>query len=214
MSRINKFGEILRDIEEIGIPEKFTSKKTPVFSPPSDEDKEKLPLPNHKKNIIKTTNTQTPSNSQIAKLPLSHKNEGEKILSTGKFEYHGTLYDLKLLSNLTDRLSNEILNASNETEYASEILTIAMQIRRRALETILKYNQGNFQKKQELQNLITTQTIYNQQGVSLTASQITTKSRDSELLQKYFSALNAEIKKQIDLNIKALKNDEKIHDSK
>lgn len=95
-----------------------------------------------------------------------------------------------------------MLNGSNETEYSTEILTIAMQMRRKALETILQDTQVTPQKEQELQALIDLQTTLNQQGLILSSSQIARETRNSQLAQIYISALNDEMKKQPELDIK------------
>lgn len=206
MSRINRFGEIIRDVNELGKIETASKKDIPVFTPPTPSDKDKQKLSSVRPDITKTETQSNNSKSSLkAKLKVSYAKEGDKILDTGKFEYHGTHYDLKTLSSLTERLSAEMLKGHNETEYSAEILTIAMQMRRKALETILQDTQVTPQKEQELQALIDLQTTLNQQGLILSSSQIARETRNSQLAQIYISALNDEMKKQTELDIKKSK---------
>lgn len=206
MSRINKFGEILRDVNETKKLEDVSYEDIPVFTPPNPSNKDKEKLSTKKPNISQVgEKTKKCADTMRDKLKISYAKEGDKILNTGKFEYHGTKYDLATLANLTERLSSEMIIGTDEVEYSTEILTIAMQMRRKALETILQDTQVTPQKEQELQALIDMQSSLNQQGLILSSSQMAREAKDSQLAQLYITALNEEIKKQIEIDIKKSK---------
>ena len=72
------------------------------------------------------------------KLKLEFDSLGDKILHTGQYEYDGKQFDLKTLENLTYRLEAEMKSGKDGALYSEEILTIAMQMLKKANEEVVK----------------------------------------------------------------------------
>ena len=87
------------------------------------------------------------------KIELAHENKGDEILHTGKYEYKGTKYELSTLENLVQRLEDEIRSGRDEIFYSEEILTIAMQMLRKAHIEIVKSSQVTPSKQQKLEQI-------------------------------------------------------------
>lgn len=127
------------------------------------------------------------------KMKLDNNNLGDKILQTGQYEYGGVQFDLKTLENLTYRLETEIKNGKDETIYSEEILTIAMQILKKANQEILKSSQVTPAKEQKLAQIEDRQNELLRTGYTLNAGAILNK---PEKAQEYMMALQQEMSKQ------------------
>lgn len=147
---------------------------------------------NDSTNIDSTVPTFTPP-----KMELSHENKGDEILHTGKYEYKGTKYDLSTLENLAQRLEVEIRSGKDEMFYSEEVLTIAMQMLKKAHSEIVKSSQVNPSKEQKLAQIKEKQFSLQQDGILLSAE---TLLRDPKKAQEYITALQGEMSKQKELD--------------
>lgn len=147
---------------------------------------------NDSTNIDSTIPTFTPS-----QMELSHANKGDEILHTGKYKYKGTKYDLSTLENLAQRLEMEIRSGKDEMFYSEEVLTIAMQMLKKAHLEIVKSSQVNPSKEQKLAQIQDKQFSLQEDGILLSAE---TLLRDPEKAQKYITALQGEMAKQKELD--------------
>lgn len=160
MARVNQFGEIIRDKNDIN-----KDNTIPTFTPP--------------------------------KMELAHKNKGDQILATGQYEYSGIQFDLRTLENLTYRLETEMKGGKDEAIYSEEILTIAMQMLKKAKQEILRSSQVTPAKEQELAQIVDRQNELFRSGYTLNAEAILSK---PEKAQEYMSALLQEMAKQKELD--------------
>ena len=127
------------------------------------------------------------------KMELLHENKGDDILHTGKYEYKGTKYDLRTLENLAQRLENEIKSGKDEFFYSEEVLTIAMQMLKKAHLEIVKSSQVTPSKEQKLAQIQNKQVRLQEEGILLSAEILL---RNPEKAQEYITALQEEIEKQ------------------
>lgn len=133
------------------------------------------------------------------KIELSHENKGDDILHTGKYEYKGTKYDLRTLENLAQRLEGEIRSGKDEMFYSEEVLTIAMQMLKKAQLEILKSSQVTPAKEQRLAQIQDKQVSLQEDGILLSAE---TLLRNPEKAQEYIMALQGEMAKQKEIDTK------------
>ena len=147
---------------------------------------------NDSTNIDSTVPTFTPP-----KMELSHENKGDEILHTGKYEYKGTKYDLSTLENLAQRLEMEIRSGKDEMFYSEEVLTIAMQMLKKAHLEIVKSSQVIPSKEQKLAQIQEKQFSLQEDGILLSAE---TLLRNPEKAQEYITALQEEMAKQKELD--------------
>lgn len=139
-------------------------------------------------NIDDTIPTFTPP-----KMELSHENKGDEILHSGKYEYKGFKYDLNTLENLAQRLEMEIRSGKDEMFYSEEVLTIAMQMLKRAHSEIVKSSQVNPSKEQKLAQIKEKQFSLQEDGILLSAESLL---RNPQKAQEYITALQGEMSKQ------------------
>lgn len=163
MTKINEFGEIIREEADTTIKDSAI----PTFTPP--------------------------------KVEISHENKGDDILYTGKYEYRGTKYDLRTLENLAQRLEGEIRSGKDEMFYSEEVLTIAMQMLKKAQLEILKSSQVTPAKEQRLAQIQDKQVSLQEDGILLSAE---TLLRNPEKAQEYIMALHGEMAKQEEIDTK------------
>ena len=133
------------------------------------------------------------------KVEISHENKGDDILHTGKYEYKGTKYDLRTLENLAQRLEEEIRSGKDEMFYSEEVLTIAMQMLKKAQLEILKSSQVTPAKERRLAQLQDKQVSLQKDGILLSAE---TLLRNPEKAQEYIMALQGEMAKQKEIDTK------------
>lgn len=133
------------------------------------------------------------------KVEISHENKGDDILHTGKYEYKGTKYDLRTLENLAQRLEGEIRSGKDEMFYSEEVLTIAMQMLKKAQLEILKSSQVTPAKEQRLAQIQDKQFSLQEDGILLSAE---TLLRNPEKAQEYIMALQGEMAKQKEIDTK------------
>ena len=133
------------------------------------------------------------------KVEISHENKGDDILHTGKYEYKGTKYDLRTLENLAQRLEEEIRSGKDEMFYSEEVLTIAMQMLKKAQLEILKSSQVTPAKEQRLAQIQDKQVSLQEDGILLSAE---TLLRNPEKAQEYIMALQREMAKQKEIDTK------------
>lgn len=133
------------------------------------------------------------------KVEISHENKGDDILHTGKYEYKGTKYDLRTLENLAQRLEGEIRSGKDEMFYSEEVLTIAMQMLKKAQLEILKSSQVTPAKEQRLAQIQDKQVSLQEDGILLSAE---TLLRNPEKAQEYIMALQGEMAKQKEIDTK------------
>ena len=131
------------------------------------------------------------------KMELDNNNIGDKILQTGQYEYGGAQFDLRTLENLTYRLETEIKSGKDETIYSEEILTIAMQMLKKANQEIVKSSQVTPAKEQKLTQIEDRQNELFRTGCTLNAGAILTK---PEKAQEYIMALQQQMSKQKELD--------------
>ena len=133
------------------------------------------------------------------KVEISHENKGDDILHTGKYEYKGTKYDLRTLENLAQRLEEEIRSGKDEMFYSEEVLTIAMQMLKKAQLEILKSSQVTPAKERRLAQIQDKQVSLQKDGILLSAE---TLLRNPEKAQEYIMALQGEMAKQKEIDTK------------
>lgn len=121
-------------------------------------------------------------------------NEGSEILETGKYTYKGKKYDMGLLERLCERLISEI-ESGEEGNYPEEVLTLAIQMRKKAHEAILRDTQKTPEKESKKSKLDEQAVDLNRRGILVTPSYI---NRSPEI---YIAALEEELNKQRQIDL-------------
>lgn len=128
------------------------------------------------------------------KMELEHVNKGDEILHTGKYEYRGIKYDLQTLENLAERLEDAIrIQNDDDVLYAEEVLTIIIQMLKKANMEIVESSQANLTKEEKLSSIQDKQYNLQKDGIILNAA---TLLRSPEKAQEYIMALQEEMAKQ------------------
>ena len=104
-----------------------------------------------------------------------------------------SIKNLNTLENLAQRLEMEIRSGKDEMFYSEEVLTIAMQMLKRAHSEIVKSSQVNPSKEQKLAQIKEKQFSLQEDGILLSAESLL---RNPQKAQEYITALQGEMSKQ------------------
>ena len=124
---------------------------------------------------------------------MDFRSEGAKIEETGRYEFNGKKYRLRTLDNMSERLESEINEGKSKCMFPKEILTIVMQMRKKAYETIIKDRPTHTENKSILKDINSKIKELKEKDFIVSSSEIKENPKDEQM---YIRILNMQVEDQ------------------